>query len=161
MWLLHHSLWQRGQCPDVLRHQHGEPRVTPAGGNHSVQHPSTAQLYHPVHGTEPSVRIALGTQTGEIVLLDPSNIRTSISSVSIKKDISVQSIQWYGPVAKCFTRDGGSYNSQSLSAYLENGTVVLIKSVSSPHCVYSQTGVHNGVMALIVSTSSYSRLFKR
>lgn len=107
-------------------------------------------------------RIALGTQTGEIVLLDPSNIHTSISSVSIKKDISVQSIQWYGPVAKCFTRDGGSYNSQSLSAYLENGTVVLIKSVSSPHCVYSQTGVHNGVMAwnssnTLLAVVGYSR----
>ena len=58
--------------------------------------------------------------------------------------------------------DGGSYNSQSLSAYLANGTVVLIKSVSSPHCVYSQTGVHNGVMAwnssnTLLAVMGYSR----
>ena len=96
---------------------------------------------------QPTTRVALGTKTGELVLLNPDNGGSSVSSVSIKKGIPIHSIQWYGPVRKCTTSGGADYNSQSLSAYLRNGIIVLFRSVSSPKCVYSETDVLDGILA--------------
>ena len=90
---------------------------------------------------------ALDTQTGELVLLDPDNGGRSISSVSLKKGIPIHSIQWYGAVSKCHTSAGASYDSQSLSAYLRNGIIVLFRSINSLKCVYSETDVSDGVVA--------------
>ena len=96
---------------------------------------------------QPATRVALGTKTGELVLLDPNNGGSSISSVSIKKGIPIHSIQWYGPVRKCHTSGGAEYDSQSLSAYLRNGIIVLFRSVNSPKCIYSETDVLDGILA--------------
>ena len=118
----------------------------------SLQLQTSSQFSTRAHFTccmwnQPITRVALGTQTGELVLLDPDNGGRSISSVSLKKGIPIHSIQWYGPVRKCHTSAGASYDSQSLSAYLRNGIIVLFKSINSPKCVYSETDVLDGIVA--------------
>ena len=103
---------------------------------------------------EPGTRVAFGTQSGEVVLLDPSDNGSSLSTTTIKKNVAVRSIQWYGPVVNCETRSG-KYKSQGLSAYLRNGDVIFFKTMSDPHCVYSQAGVYDGLAAW---NSSYTLL---
>ncbi len=97
---------------------------------------------------EPSTRVALGTQNGEVILLNPNSNGQTISTMTLKQGVPVQTIQWYGPVVDCTHRSQHSrprsYKSQSLSALLKNGDVVFFKSTSSRHCLCCKTAVHNG-----------------
>ena len=96
---------------------------------------------------QPGTRIALGTHSGDIVLIDPGDGGGSLSSLTICRGVPMQSIQWYGPVAPCRTRDGGTYQSQSLSGLLKNGNVVLFESLSNPAYITTKTGVCDGFAA--------------
>ena len=91
----------------------------------------------------PGTRVALGTENGEVVIIDPSDNGRSVSTICMHKGISVQSLEWYGPVTMC-KRNGVPYESQCLSAYLKNGDVMFFESLfhSDVHC--NKTGVVDG-----------------
>lgn len=92
-------------------------------------------------------RIAFGTEAGEILLLDPAENGSSISTMTLKQGVAVCSILWYGAVRTCQTRGGKSYQSQSLSVLLRTGQVVCFKDTSSSHCMWTQTGIYDGMAA--------------
>ena len=102
---------------------------------------------------QPATRVALGTENGEVVIIDPSDSGRSISTISMLRGIPVQSLEWYGPVTTCKKRSGVSYESQSLSAYLKNGEVMLFTSLIHVEVNCSRTGVVDGA-ALWNSTYS-------
>lgn len=94
---------------------------------------------------KPGTRVALGTENGEVVIIDPSDNGRSISTISMHKGIPVESLEWYGPITTCKKRTGVSYETQSLSAYLRNGDVMLFKSLVSPDVNCSRTNVIDGL----------------
>ena len=96
---------------------------------------------------KPGSRVALGTEAGEVVLMDPNSNGRSISTVILRRDVPIQSLGWFGPITDCTTRSGELYQSQSLSAYHNSGSVLFLTNVSNPRCFCSETGVHNGKMA--------------
>ncbi len=93
---------------------------------------------------QPNTRVALGTQSGEVVLLDPSDNGQTISTMSLRQGVPVQTIRWYGPIRDCTSRSRPTYKSQSLSILMKNGDVVFFISISSQHCLCCKTGVCNG-----------------
>ena len=94
---------------------------------------------------KPATRVALGTENGEVVVIDPSDNGRSISTISMLKGITVQSLEWYGPITTCKRRNGVNYETQSLSAYLKNGDVMLFKSLVHPDVHCSRTMVVDGL----------------
>ena len=94
---------------------------------------------------EPGTRVALGTSNGEILLLNPADNGSNISTISLRGGLSVLSIEWYGEVKTCHETDGTSYKSQSLSVYLNNGDVILFKAVAHTECVCSKTRTVDGI----------------
>ena len=92
----------------------------------------------------PGTRVALGTENGEVVVIDPSDNGRSISTISMHKGIPVLSLEWYGDVSTCMKRSGVTYETQSLSAYLKNGDVMLFKSLDHPDVNFSRTSVVDG-----------------
>ena len=101
----------------------------------------------------PATRVALGTENGEVVIIDPSDNGRSISTISMHKGIPVQSLEWYGPITTCKKRSGGLYQSQSLSAYLKNGDVMLFKSLTHADVNCSRTLVVDGAAVWNSSSS--------
>ena len=92
----------------------------------------------------PRTRIALGARSGEIIMLSPQDNGAYLSTMAIRRGVPLQSIQWYGPVDLCQTREGASYESQSLFALLKNGNVVLFDNLSGPGYITTETGVCSG-----------------
>ena len=104
---------------------------------------------------QPSTNVALGTEDGEVVIIDPSDRGRSITTMCMHKEIPVQSLEWYGPVTTHTKRSGVSYKSQSLSAYLKNGDVILFESPIDLEVNCNRTGVQDGAA---VWNSSHSLL---
>jgi WD40 repeat protein len=102
---------------------------------------------------QPATRVALGTENGEVVIIDPSDNGRSISTICMHKGIPVQSLEWYGPVITCKKRGGVPYKSQYLSAYLKNGDVMLFESLFHSDVNCNRTGVVDGAA---VWNSSFS-----
>ena len=94
---------------------------------------------------KPGTQVALGTENAEVVIIDPSDNGRSVSTISIHKGVPVQSLEWFGPVITCTKQSGATYKSQSLSAYLKNGDVMLFKSLTHPDVKCSKTMVVDGV----------------
>ena len=96
----------------------------------------------------PGTRVALGTENGEVVIIDPRGDVQLISivsvSVSMYKGISVQGLEWYGPITMCKGRNGVLCESQYLSAYQKNGDVVLFEPLFDPEFKCNRTGVVDG-----------------
>ena len=101
----------------------------------------------------PATRMALGTENGEVVIIDPSDNGRSISTICLYKGIPVQSLEWYGSVTTCRKRSGVSYESQHLSVYLKNGDVMLFESLISENVSCNRTGIVDGAA---VWNSSFS-----
>ena len=81
-----------------------------------------------------------------MVIIDPSDDGQLISiiCVSMNKGISVQSLEWYGPVTMCKKKNGVSYAAQYLSTYQKNGDVMLFESPFHPDFKCNRTGVVDG-----------------
>ena len=92
----------------------------------------------------PGTRVAIGTENGEVVIINPSDNGRSISTIPLSKSFSVQSLEWYGPVTKCKKRNGVLYASQYLSVYQKNGDVVLFESLFHSNVKCIRTGVVDG-----------------
>ena len=96
----------------------------------------------------PATRVALGTENGEIIIVNPEEGGNSVSTVTLgKKGAAIQSLAWYGPIITIRKATGDKYKSQGLSVYLRNGDIVLFKSITCPECLRSKTGVVDGVAA--------------
>ena len=104
---------------------------------------------------KPSTRVTVGTENGEVMVINPSDNGRSISTISLHKGIPVLSLEWYGPVITSMKRGGLSYKSQNLSIYLKNGDVMLFSSLVHADVNCSRTMVVDGAASW---NSSFSLL---
>ena len=95
-------------------------------------------------------RIALGTERGEVMDVDPAVNGQFISTMMVRENTPVLHIQYFGPIqeVEINTPDGvKQLSTQSLSLYLADGEVAIFPNLTTTHCMCVHTRIINGQAA--------------